>query len=99
MKITNSSETEHVEKRNIYIYIYIYISVISNNKNNKYSSNNNDLRDVQHRRLEKKLTLIWIRNWFITHLKNTSTTQTVSKRKEKIMGYITPAMGYCPRNG
>ena len=32
---------------------------------------------------------------FITHFKNTSTTrQTIKKKK----GYITPVMGYYPRN-
>ena len=41
---------------------------------------------------------------FITHFKNTSTTrQTVKKAhthtQNKTMGYITPAMGYYPRNG
>ena len=64
MKMTNSSETEPVEKRNIYISIIsnnkhvekrnIYILIISNNKNNNYSSNNNDLKDGQNHRLGKK---------------------------------------------
>ena len=38
---------------------------------------------------------------FITHLKNTSTTQQTVKKhtQNKTMGYITPAMGYYPRNG
>ena len=38
---------------------------------------------------------------FITQLKNTSTTrQTVKKHTQnKTMGYITPIMGYYPRDG
>ena len=32
---------------------------------------------------------------FITHFKNTSTTRQTIKKK---MGYITPVMGYYPRN-
>ena len=46
----------------------------------------------------KHVENIYIR--FITHLKNISTSrQTAKKNKKKTMGYITPAMGYYPRNG
>ena len=38
MKIRNSSETKHVEKK----------LIISNNKNNYHNSNNNDLKDGQN---------------------------------------------------
>ena len=34
------------------------MTIISNNKNNNYNSNNNDLKDGQNHRLEKKETLI-----------------------------------------
>ena len=46
----------------------------------------------------KHVENIYIR--FITHLKNISTSrQTAKKKQKKTMGYITPAMGYYPRNG
>ena len=63
---------------------------------------------------KKKVKNIWISNnkeinldlnkklvRFLTHLKNTSTTrQTVKKHTQnKTMEYITPAVGYYPRNG
>ena len=59
---------------------------------NKWINNNKEI----NLDLNKKLVR------FITHLKNTSTTrQTVKKThaQNKTMGYITPAMGYYPRNG
>ena len=40
----NNSKTKHVEKK----------LIISNNKNNNYDINNNDLKDEQNHRLEKK---------------------------------------------
>ena len=43
MKMRNNSKTKDVEK----------MIIISNNKNN-YNSNNNDLKDGQNHRLEKK---------------------------------------------
>ena len=43
----------------------------------------------------KHVENIYIR--FITHLKNISTSRQTAKKKT--MGYITPAMGYYPRNG
>ena len=46
----NNSKIKNVEKKNI----YIYTSIISNNKNNNYNSNNNDLKDGQNHRLGKK---------------------------------------------
>ena len=59
----------------------IYILIISNIKNNNYNSNNNDLKDGQNQigkeinfDLNKKLVR------FITHLKNTSTTQQTVKK-------------------
>ena len=81
------------------------IIIISNDKNNNYNSNNNDLKDGQNHRLEKKQILIWIRNWLgllpiwriqALHDKQFKTT---AGRKEKKLGYITPAIGYYPRNG
>ena len=48
-----NSKIKNVEKK-LYIYIYIYISIISNDKNNSYNSNNNDLEDGQSHRLERK---------------------------------------------
>ena len=44
MKMRNNSKTNHVEKK----------ITISNNKNNNYNSNNDDLKDGQNHRLEKK---------------------------------------------
>ena len=84
------------------------MTIISNNKNNNYNSNNNDLKDGQNHRLEKKETLIWIRNWLgllriwriqALHDKQFKTTAGRKKKEKKTMGYITPAMGYYPRNG
>ena len=43
-KMRNNSKTKHVEKK----------LIISNNKNNDYNSNNNDLKYGQNHRLEKK---------------------------------------------
>ena len=58
---------------------------------NKWINNNKEI----NLDLNKKLVR------FITHLKNTSTTQQTVKKTHtnKTMGYITPAMGYYPRNG
>ena len=44
MKMRNNRKTKHVEKK----------LITSNNKNNNYDSNNNDLKDGQNHRLEKK---------------------------------------------
>ena len=68
------------------------MTIISNNKNNNYNSNNNDLKDGQNHRLEKKETLIWIRNWLgllriwriqALHDKKFKTTAGRQKKKEK----------------
>ena len=40
----NNSKTKHLEQK----------LIISNNKNDNYDSNNNDLKDEQKHRLEKK---------------------------------------------
>ena len=96
MKIRKNRQTKHVEKK----------LIISNDNHN---SNNNDLRDRQNHRLEKKWTLIWITNWLgllrvwriqALHDKQFKTTAgRKEKKKLKTMRYITPAMGYYPRNG
>ena len=44
MKMRNNSKTKYVEKK----------LIISNNKNNDYNSNNNDLKDGQNHKLGKK---------------------------------------------
>ena len=54
----NSSKTKHRTCRK-----KEKIIIISNNKSNNYNSNNNYLKDGQNDRLEKKQTLIWIKNW------------------------------------
>ena len=59
---------------------------------NKWINNNKEI----NLDLNKKLVR------FITHLKNTSTTQQTVKKthtQNKTIGYITPAMDYYPRNG
>ena len=79
MKMRNNSKTKHVEKK----------LIISNNKNNNYNSNNNDLKDGQKHRLEKKWTLIRIRNWLgLLRVWRTQTLhdkqfKTAAWRKEK----------------
>ena len=86
----NNSKSKQVE------YIYIYILIISNSKNNNYNSNNNLLKCGQNHRLGKKQTLIWIRNWL--GLLRILRIQALHDKQLKKMGYITPVMGYYPRN-
>ena len=66
--------------------------LIRRKKENKWINNNKEI----NLDLDKKLVR------FIPHLKNTSTTrQTVKKthKKKQSNAYITPAMGYYPKNG
>ena len=58
---------------------------------NKWINNNKEI----NLDLNKKLVR------FITHLKNTTTTQQTVKKhtQNKTMGHITPTMGYYPRDG
>ena len=89
------------------------IIIISNNKNNYYNSNNNNVEDGKNNRLKNKWTLTLITNWFgllgvwriqALHDKQfkitagKKETKKRKKKKSKAIWYITPAMGYNPRN-
>ena len=76
------------------------------NKNDNDNGNNNDLKDEQNDRLERKETLIrtWNRSGLYAfeeykHCMENSLKQRPGEKKLKTMGYITPTMGYYPRNG